>query len=885
MGRSERMDPQITVDQWLSYMTYSGLNYPFVPSQTLPGSREDIPNSFAGYVQGAYRSNGVVFACMLARLSLFSEARFQYQRMQGGRPGDLFGSPDLDILESPEPGKTTGDLLTRAIQDADLAGNWFGVRNGDRIKRLRPDWVTIVLGSHYGPDADAVVAGDLDAEVIGYAYQPGGPTGGKDHIILGVDQVTHFAPIPDPIASYRGMSWITPVLREIMADSAATSHKLSFFNNGATVNMVVKLDPTVQEAAFNRWIEVFKTQHEGVLNAYKTLYLGGGADVQTVGANFQQMEFKTTQGAGESRIAAAAGVPPVIVGLSEGLQAATYCGTYNEAVWTPRGIVKLGEVVPGDMVWSLVGGGLAPRKVVRHARTGTKPIYAVRTKNRTIRFTDNHPILVRVPGRSDCDNEGRSSSVEWRRVDELRVGDRVVQAKWLPDQGGECLADGSPATPDAMQWLGAYTGDGCLNGDQGVRMCLPALDRVRGYYEALAGRLFTKASSWPLLGKRSDDGLTPEMVRLRGEGLTYKQIGVRMGLSLHPMSVRDRVQVATRDYSLDRAPIEISESRNAFQFFSRQAAQWHHDMRVTGTAKTKRVPAWVFGLREDLRLAYLAGIVDTDGSVGKDGRLTIHFAGQALVEDVRMLLISCGIQCSNIARYQYEASALPNPGLQASYEAWRFVASSSVDVARIPFADRLYRERVETNQHRLRDGGLDAAKAGLNPELGFYTVRSIDIEAAEPVYDIEVEEGHSFLVDGIVVHNSNYAQACRRFADGTMRPLWRNMAGSLAQIIKVPAGARLWYDDRDIAFLREDAKDAAEILQLNAATISSLVNAGYKPETVVSAVMSGDFARLTHTGLYSVQLQPPQTEVPQLPAPSTPASNGKPANGVPAPTS
>jgi phage portal protein BeeE len=37
-----------------------------------------------------------------------------------------------------------------------------------------------------------------------------------------------------------------------------------------------------------------------------------------------------TQGAGETRIAAAAGVPPVIVGLSEGLQAATY-SNYSQA--------------------------------------------------------------------------------------------------------------------------------------------------------------------------------------------------------------------------------------------------------------------------------------------------------------------------------------------------------------------------------------------------------------------------------------------------------------------------------------------------------------------------------------------------------------------------
>jgi phage portal protein BeeE len=86
---------------------------------------------------------------------------------------------------------------------------------------------------------------------------------------------------------------------------------------------------------------------------------------------------------------------------------------------------------------------------------------------------------------------------------------------------------------------------------------------------------------------------------------------------------------------------------------------------------------------------------------------------------------------------------------------------------------------------------------------------------------------------------SNYGQARRAFADLTMRPLWRNVAGSLARIVDVPAGAELWYDDRDIPFLQEDQQDAAAIQQTQAITIRELINAGYEPETVVAAVMAG----------------------------------------------
>ena len=52
--------------------------------------------------------------------------------------------------------------------------------------------------------------------------------------------------------------------------------------------------------------------------------------MKTIGQSFEDLEVKATQGAGETRIAACAGVPPVIVGLSEGLSSATY-SNYSQA--------------------------------------------------------------------------------------------------------------------------------------------------------------------------------------------------------------------------------------------------------------------------------------------------------------------------------------------------------------------------------------------------------------------------------------------------------------------------------------------------------------------------------------------------------------------------
>ncbi|MDX2681098.1 phage portal protein [Streptomyces soliscabiei] len=278
------------------------------------GKERPLTYDFEAKVRHAYKANGPVFALMMVRQLLFSEARFQFRQMRNGRPGELFGTPALAPLETPWPGGTTGNLLSRWIQNADLEGNGYVTNyNPGRLKMLRPDWVTIVTGSREEPGLPSEA---IDSELLGFMYDP--PTGSEPWFLL-PEQVGHFAPYPDPEFQFRGMSWLTPVIREIVGDTAATRHKLKFFENGATPQVIVSFDASVTADKVKKFATLMNSEHAGVDRAYKTLYLGGGADATVVGKDLQQLDFKATQGAGETRLAAAAGVPPVIVGFSEGL--------------------------------------------------------------------------------------------------------------------------------------------------------------------------------------------------------------------------------------------------------------------------------------------------------------------------------------------------------------------------------------------------------------------------------------------------------------------------------------------------------------------------------------------------------------------------------------
>jgi hypothetical protein len=307
----------MTQDDWAAqFMKYKGTEYGLggYGDVSTSSNYEAIGNDFEGYVQQAVKADGVVFACLVARQFLFSEARFQWQKIRKGRPGDLFGTKDLEIFEKPWPGGSTVNLLNRAIQHADIGGNHYCVREGKRLRVLRPDWVDIILTA---PPDQAV-----ESDVAGYLYKPGGTQDRtKWKIYLAGDyQFAHWAPIPDPEAQYRGMSWMTPVIREIMADKAATKHKGKFFENGATPSFAISFKETVTAEQFKEFMTLMKQSHQSADNAYKPLYLGGGADVTPMMYDMRQLDFKATQGAGETRIAAAAQIHPVIVGLSEGMQ-------------------------------------------------------------------------------------------------------------------------------------------------------------------------------------------------------------------------------------------------------------------------------------------------------------------------------------------------------------------------------------------------------------------------------------------------------------------------------------------------------------------------------------------------------------------------------------
>ena len=286
----------------------SDAQYSFLQSYGA-SDRELILPTFNSYGSLAMGANSVVFGCLRERVNLLSQAPFKFRNKTTKK---LFGSPALGPLEDPWPGAKTPDLWARMELDASLAGNAFVRTTGDGFERLRPDRVTIV--SEIVPDA----LGRRARRVLGYAYHVGSYDVGREYEYYDIDEVAHWAPMIDPLASFRGMSWLTPILREVDSDSAMTEHKLQHLKNGATPNLLLKyqrrLDPTKVDEIRKR----FGARYSGSDNSGRALIMDEGADATVIGSTLANMDFANVQAVGAIRIGFAAGLPSELLPVQGG---------------------------------------------------------------------------------------------------------------------------------------------------------------------------------------------------------------------------------------------------------------------------------------------------------------------------------------------------------------------------------------------------------------------------------------------------------------------------------------------------------------------------------------------------------------------------------------
>lgn len=766
------------------YHLFQGNQYLNQYLQNWEPNREGIGTDFAALVSRAYKGNSIVFACEATRVALLSQALPVFRRLRSGRRGDTFGTAELSVLERPWPGGNFGSLAARMVLDADFGGTAFVARRAerpDRLMRMRPDWVTMVLGSEEEPEeADKA----LDADLLGVIYHPGGVGSNRGTIPLMADEVAVWAPVPDPLAAYRGMPWVTAALREVEADVAATVHKGKFFENGATPGVMLSVDPSVKMDAFQRFYNTFNERHQGVANAYRTIAFQG-VTPHAMGKDFQQLDFKATQGAGE----------PLAL---------------DTPIPTPAGWTTMGDIAVGDQV---IGRDGKPANVA-----GVSPVHVGRDCYR-ITLKDRTSIVA-------------DASHLWVAVD--RNTAKRAERQYTTEQ----LFD---------LFTAPYS-----NGVGGHRLTLPAAPIV----ELAAVDLLVDPY---VLGAWLGDGQTA------GAAIC----GDHEDLKFIAAEIESRGYITTR-WSTAPDKVDVIGLPGGLL-----AA-----LRALGVLGGKRIPAGYLRASEEQRLDLLRGLMDTDGTVDPTkGTCEFSSKDEHLARQVAELLRSLGYRATVSSKVDVRSR---------TGETWRVFFRVAQD--RVPFLlPRKVDRCVTAGEPHVSDarGIVSIEKVESVPVRciavdtpdhlflagdGFVPTHNTRIAAASGVHPVvaALSEGMS----GSSLNAGNFRAACRLVADRTLIPAWASMFAALSTIVPGPDDAELWYDKTEISFLQEDRKDAAEIELIKAQTIVAYVRDGFTPASAAAAVEAEDTTQLVHSGLVSVQLQPPGTNKATIDGSTTPPAIG-----------
>lgn len=548
-----------------------------------------------------------------------------------------------------------------------------------------------------------------------------------------VENVIHFRDSLSPYNQRVGFSAIPSILPELFADAEAAAYYAGLMGGSGTPPFMVALDKDMRideagvEAFTRRLIEKTTGSKKGQPIVAK------GARAYKLGFNPTELNLSESRYMAEDRFCAVMGIPAVVLELGSGM---AHCMPAEVRISTPdRGPVSIAELKAGDEVYSFTEKGIQPRKVLWSGKTGTQQqVYKIKTRNRTILATENHPFLTRRREKVPAPMIGQRRSPEWKCwmewvcLKDLKVGDRIVEVTSLPDTGKTEAPDGTPVSEQLMQWLGAFVGDGNYWSPDykeggAIGMSIPMRDRVGEEYRELTKSLFTSR-------------------------INNKQ-HLKSGIGLDPGS------------NLNTKPVKLTEGINGFGFCSRHTYLWLQSLGFKRGAKNKRIPEWVFALTETLRLAFLRGLLDTDGSVSKRGHACWRMASKDLSRDIRDLAIGLGMSVSNVLYVKQvpsKSGSLAHCFKKESYDSWQVGILSCEDVRRIGSKDLKYVEYLKNCTEKKRISSRYKARGNnlLPEDCEFVPIQKIEPHSIEDVYDITVEDAHNFVAEGVVAHNSIY---------------------------------------------------------------------------------------------------------------------------------
>ena len=398
------------------------------------------------------------------------------------------------------------------------------------------------------------------------------------------------------------------------------------------------------------------------------------------------------------------------------------CLTGDARIYSPeKGLVELRNVQVDDSVFALDLNDmkLKERKVINKWNRGVQKVYRLKFSNgNELKGTAEHPIL---------SFDKTKKEMVWKKIAELSPGDIAWVPKQIPanktlqfnfqvkkPRTGKYKHTKHPTEPsEQLMWLlGLYVGDGSLQ-----------FSKLIQKYSAVVYSIPTSESIHGTL-----------------------QTTVLEQFEVEPTVRADGI---------------------ASTFSSVIFAKFIQATGFSGNAHTKRIPEWVYTLSKENRLAFLGGIIDSDGHITKDGYIgQVICCNKALLGDIKHLAMSVGLGASSIIKRDYPSmkKKIYINKIEAKQTDSYILKLSNIQLLKPYLRKPESREKIKELKQKnklVRANNYNIfRKTNLNLEnLGIVAVKTIDEMGLEEVFDIEVEELHNFIANGIIVKNCNTKRA------------------------------------------------------------------------------------------------------------------------------
>jgi len=359
----------------------------------------------------------------------------------------------------------------------------------------------------------------------------------------------------------------------------------------------------------------------------------------------------------------------------------------------PDGPVRIDSIKPGSFVYSLENGKLVKKRVLAAMKTGIKKVLEVKTNNNTIYASYDHPFLKVVPIKPDKKGRFFRFKLEWAPAESLKVGDRVVILREVPESDSNCqIYENFNVTKDFCRLFGFLLGDGWISKSK---------------------------KSWHVYFSPSQ----------------HEEINRRY-LSLFK-KVFD---------------IEMKKGSNWYYASSKRVYEILEKAGLKKRAKEKEIPCWIFNLPKSFQKEFILGLADADGyyyrQKGKK-KLELRFEmhSEKLIRQLKVLCNYLGLRTSNIG-WRIREVKPPHSKQKIMATSW------NLRIYRVYKLDEKLEKWRKRKGIGLLYGYRGPTNLEFFKYFGFVKIKSIKEIGEEEVYDITVEGSHNFVAEGFVVHNT-----------------------------------------------------------------------------------------------------------------------------------